>query len=104
EAGRKRLRSIHSKALDALKEGLSEDLQKELETLTIPLEGTPSESEIRLAQAQLVGWLEGLFHGIQAALWAQHMQTRAQLDEMRRRGLAAGRAEGAGSRGAGQYL
>jgi Protein of unknown function (DUF2587) len=104
EAGRKRLRTIHSKALDALKEGLSEDLQKELETLTIPLDGTPSESEIRLAQAQLVGWLEGLFHGIQAALWAQHMQTRAQLDEMRRRGLSPGTPEGPGSHGTGQYL
>src|SRR5262249_17549649 len=95
---------IHSKALDALKEGLSEDLQKELETLTIPLEGTPSESEIRLAQAQLVGWLEGLFHGIQAALWAQHMQTRAQLDEMRRRGLPPGTPEAPGSHGPGQSL
>jgi hypothetical protein len=106
EAGRNRLRVIHSKALAALKEGLSEDLQKELETLTIPLEGTPSESEIRLAQAQLVGWLEGLFHGIQAALWAQHMQARAQLDEMRRRGLPPG-AEGpppGEGRGPGQYL
>src|SRR3989454_11620517 len=90
EAGRKRLRAVYGKALAALKEGLSDDLQRELETLTIPLEGTPSESEIRLAQAQLVGWLEGLFHGIQAALWAQHMQTRAQLDEMRRRGLPPG--------------
>jgi Bacterial proteasome activator len=105
EAGRKRLRTIHGKALAALKEGLSEDLQKELETLTIPLDGTPSESEIRLAQAQLVGWLEGLFHGIQAALWAQHMQTRAQLDEMRRRGLPPGSPEGPGSSHVpGQYL
>jgi Protein of unknown function (DUF2587) len=104
EAGRKRLRTIHGKALAALKEGLSDDLQKELETLTIPLEGTSSESEIRLAQAQLVGWLEGLFHGIQAALWAQHMQTRAQLDEMRRRGLPSGTPEGPGGHGPGQYL
>jgi len=106
EAGRKRLRTIYGKALAALKDGLSEDLQKELETLTIPLEGTPTESEIRLAQAQLVGWLEGLFHGIQAALWAQHMQARAQLDEMRRRGLPAGAPDGASDerRGHGQYL
>src|SRR5437899_2583404 len=101
EAGRKRLLAIYGKALAALKEGLSEDLQKELETLTIPLEGTPSESEIRLAQAQLVGWLEGLFHGIQAALWAQHMQTRAQLDEMRRRGLPPGPDGPGGSGGTG---
>src|SRR5205814_3136904 len=83
DAGRKRLREIYGKALATLKEGLSPDLQKELETLTIPLEGTPSESEIRLAQAQLVGWLEGLFHGIQAALWAQHMAARLQLEQMR---------------------
>ena len=105
DAGRKRLREIYGKALATLKEGLSPDLQKELETLTIPLEGTPSESEIRLAQAQLVGWLEGLFHGIQAALWAQHMQARAQFDEMRRRGLPPGSPEeAADGRGPGQYL
>ena len=101
EAGRRRLREIHERALAELNEGLSSDLQKELHTLTMPLEGTPSESEIRLAQAQLVGWLEGLFHGIQAALWAQHMQARAQLEEMRRRGLPPGPGEG---RGPGQYL
>jgi hypothetical protein len=105
EAGRKRLRSIYDRALTTLKEGLSEDLQKELETLTIPLDGTPSESEIRLAQAQLVGWLEGLFHGIQAALWAQHAQARAGLDEMRRRGLPPGPSEGGDERQRpGQYL
>jgi hypothetical protein len=106
EAGRKRLSAIYDKALTTLKEGLSPDLQKELETLTLPLDGTSSESEIRLAQAQLVGWLEGLFHGIQAALWAQHAQARAQFEEMRRRGLPAGAPEGAGEerRGPGQYL
>ena len=105
EAGRKRLREIYGKALATLKEGLSEELQKELETLTIPLEGTPSESEIRLAQAQLVGWLEGLFHGIQAALWAQHMQARAQFEEMRRRGLPPSSPDGVPGDGRpGQYL
>ena len=94
EAGRKRLREVYERALSALREGLSEDLQHELNTLTIPLEGTPSASEIRLAQAQLVGWLEGLFQGIQAAMWAQHMQAQAQVEEMRRRGLALhGRSE-----------
>jgi len=105
EAGRKRLREIYERALRELKEGLSEDLQQELSTLTIPLEGTPSESEIRIAQAQLVGWLEGLFQGIQAALWAQHMQARAQLEEMRRRGLPAGSGHPEDGRGGtGQYL
>lgn len=104
EPGRKRLRSIYDKSLATLKEGLSEDLQKELEMLTLPLESTSSESEIRLAQAQLVGWLEGLFHGIQAALWAQHAQARAQLEEMRRRGLPAGPHEGGNERRPGQYL
>jgi hypothetical protein len=105
EGGRKRLSSIYDKAMTTLKEGLSEDLQKELETLTLPLDSTSSESEIRLAQAQLVGWLEGLFHGIQAALWAQHAQARAGLEEMRRRGLPPGAAEGGEQpRGPGQYL
>lgn len=106
EGGRKRLRSIYDRSLSTLKEGLSPDLQKELETLTLPLDGSSSESEIRLAQAQLVGWLEGLFHGIQAALWAQHAQARAGLEEMRRRGLPPGSPEGHGDerRGPGQYL
>src|SRR6476659_6260839 len=91
EAGRKRLREVYERALTALKEGVSKELQDELETLTLPLDNTPSESEVRLAQAQLLGWLEGLFQGIQAALWTQHMQARAEIDEMRRRrGLPPG--------------
>ena len=107
EAGRKRLRAVYERALAELRDGLSESLQQELDILTIPLEGTPSESEIRLAQAQLVGWLEGLFQGIQAALWAQHMQAQAQFEEMRRRGgnplgLPPGPEDG--HRGPGQYL
>jgi len=106
EAGRKRLREVYERALGELRAGLSETLQQELDTLTIPLEGTPSESEIRLAQAQLVGWLEGLFQGIQAALWAQHMQAQAQFEEMRRRGMPLGLPPGNedGRRGPGQYL
>src|SRR5713101_2553863 len=105
EAGRKRLRAIYTRSLATLKEGLSDDLQKELETLTLPLDSTSSESEIRLAQAQLVGWLEGLFHGIQAALWAQQAQARAQFEEMRRRGLPSGTPDGGGEeRRTGQYL
>lgn len=103
EAGRKRLRDIYGRAVAALKEGVSKELQDELETLTLPLENTPSESEVRLAQAQLLGWLEGLFQGIQAALWTQHMQARAEIDEMRRRrGLPPGPEMG--PREPGQYL
>jgi hypothetical protein len=103
EPGRRRLRAIYERALAGLKEGVSKDLQDELDTLTIPLDSNSSESEIRLAQAQLVGWLEGLFQGIQAALWSQHMQARAEIDEMRRRrGLPSGRGEGHGEPG--QYL
>lgn len=95
EAGRKRLLDIYGRSLEELKDVLSEDLKRELASLTIPFEGVPSESEIRVAQAQLVGWLEGLFHGIQAALWTQSMQARAQLEEMRRRGLPSGAVPGA---------
>ncbi|HYB70242.1 MAG TPA: proteasome activator [Candidatus Bathyarchaeia archaeon] len=102
EAGRKRLREVYERALAALKEGVSKDLQDELDTLTLPLDATPSESEIRLAQAQLVGWLEGLFQGIQAALWTQHMQARAEIEQMRRqRGLPQGNMA---ERDPGQYL
>src|SRR5581483_4002902 len=103
EAGRKRLREVYQRALAGLKEGVSKELQDELETLTLPLDNTPSESEVRLAQAQLLGWLEGLFQGIQAALWTQHMQARAEIEEMRRRrGLPPGPEVGA--REPGQYL
>src|SRR5919198_5893130 len=90
EAGRKRLVEIYDHALSELRSGLSEELQHELDSFATPLEGTPSESEIRIAKAQLLGWLEGLFQGIQAALWAQQMEARAQLNEMRRRGLPPG--------------
>jgi hypothetical protein len=107
EAGRKRLREIYERALSELKEGLSDELLRELDTLTISLDENPSESEIRLAEAQLVGWLEGLFQGIQAALWAQHVQAQAQLEEMRRRSFIPGvlpPAPEEGRRGPGQYL
>ena len=104
EAGRRRLREVYERALAGLKEGVSKDLQDELDTLTIPLDSHSSESEIRLAQAQLVGWLEGLFQGIQAALWSQHMQARAEIEEMRRRrGLPPGPPDGP-PREPGQYL
>lgn len=94
EAGRARLREIHESSIKELAEGLSPDLQEELGRLSLPFESdTPSEAELRIAQAQLVGWLEGLFHGIQATLFAQQMAARAQLDELQRRSLPAGSEE-----------
>ena len=89
EAGRTRLADIYHRAVDELSDVLSEDLKEELSELAPPLEGVPSASEIRVAQAQLVGWLEGLFHGIQAAMFAQQAAARAQFEELRRRGLLA---------------
>jgi hypothetical protein len=91
EGGRQRLGTIYHRSVEELKETLSDDLQEELEGLMAPLEGSPTESEVRVAQAQLLGWLEGLFHGIQAALWSQQMQARAALEQMRRRSLPAGK-------------
>jgi hypothetical protein len=85
EAGRHRLREIHHRSIAELEDGLAPELREELERLSLPFEeGTiPSEAELRIAQAQLVGWLEGLFHGIQAALVAQQMAARLQLEQMR---------------------
>ncbi|HET9311963.1 MAG TPA: proteasome activator [Actinomycetota bacterium] len=87
EAGRSRLADVYQRAVVELREVLSADLQEELAGLAPPLEGVPTESEIRVAQAQLVGWLEGLFHGIQAAMFAQQAAARQQFEELRRRGL-----------------
>jgi hypothetical protein len=86
EAGRQRLRTIHEASITELKDGLSPELIEELERITLPFsdEATPTDAELRIAQAQLVGWLEGLFHGIQTALFAQQMAARAQLEQMRR--------------------
>ncbi len=94
EKGRERLREIYERSVTELAEGLSPDLREELGRMTLPFtEEAPSEAELRIAQAQLVGWLEGLFHGIQAMLVAQQMAARAQLDEMRQRGqLPSGEA------------
>ena len=89
ESGRRRLASVYTRSLGELGEAISPDLREELEQLAPPLEGVPSESELRIAQAQLVGWLEGLFHGIQAAMFAQQAAARAQFEELRRRGLMA---------------
>jgi hypothetical protein len=89
EGGRKRLADIYHRSVDELADSVSADLRSELEELAPPLDGVPSEAEIRVAQAQLVGWLEGLFHGIQAAMFAQQMAARQQFEEVRRRGLLA---------------
>ena len=93
EPGRVRLRAIYDRSVGELREVLSPDLQEELDSLAPPMEAVPTESEIRVAQAQLVGWLEGLFHGIQAAMFAQQAAARAQFEELRRRGLPAGPLE-----------
>ncbi|MFV2017425.1 bacterial proteasome activator family protein [Micromonospora sp. LOL_023] len=85
EASRQRLREIHQRSITELEDGLAPELREELERISLPFEdgATPSEGELRVAQAQLVGWLEGLFHGIQAALMAQQMAARLQLEQMR---------------------
>jgi hypothetical protein len=86
DAGRRRLREIHEKSLEELESVLSPELQKELEEVVLPFSSdSPTESELRLAQAQLVGWLEGLFHGIQATLFTQQTMAQGQLEEVRRR-------------------
>ncbi|MFH8794067.1 bacterial proteasome activator family protein [Streptomyces sp. NPDC017941] len=86
EASRVRLKEIHASSVKELEDGLAPELVEELERLSLPFteEGTPSDAELRIAQAQLVGWLEGLFHGIQTTLFAQQMAARAQLEQMRR--------------------
>jgi len=92
EASRVRLKEIHTRSIKELEEGLAPELVAELERISLPFteDSIPSESELRIAQAQLVGWLEGLFHGIQTALFAQQMAARAQFEEMRRRALPPG--------------
>jgi Bacterial proteasome activator len=111
DASRNRLLQIHRTSISELEQGLAPELRDELERLTLPFgeDTTPSDAELRIAQAQLVGWLEGLFHGIQTALFAQQMAARVQLEQMRR-GLPPGSKAGehldphSGGRGTGQYL
>jgi len=111
EASLARLMQVHQKSIKELESGLTPDLRDELERLSLPFsdDGVPSEGELRIAQAQLVGWLEGVFHGLQAALVAQQMAARVQLEQMRR-GLPPGHSgpDGAGPTGGppgqGQYL
>jgi proteasome activator-like protein len=91
DSGRRALREIHERSIHELEDVLSPDLKEELCEVVLPFKGeAPTESELRLAQAQLVGWLEGLFHGIQATLFTQQMAAQGQLDEMRRRALQSG--------------
>jgi hypothetical protein len=104
EPGRIRLRQIYERSVGELEEALSDDLKEELSALAPPMQGVPSDAEIRVAQAQLVGWLEGLFHGIQAALFAQQAAAREQFEELRRRGLPAGQPGPNAEPGRGQYL
>ena len=100
EAGRARLAEIHRRSISELEDGLAPELVDELERITLPFgDNAPSDAELRIAQAQLVGWLEGLFHGIQAALFAQQMAAQQQLQTLRR-ALPPGET---GQEGAGPY-
>ena len=110
DASRTRLREIHRQSIVELEDGLAPELHDELERLSLPFteDVVPTDAELRIAQAQLVGWLEGLFHGIQTALFAQQMAARVQLEQMRGRvALPPGAVEpgaAAGPTGTGQYL
>ncbi|MFG1790943.1 bacterial proteasome activator family protein [Nocardia sp. NPDC049149] len=114
DASRNRLKEIHKSSVRELEQGLAPELRAELERLTLPFtdDAIPSDAELRIAQAQLVGWLEGLFHGIQTALFAQQMAARAQLEQMRQGALPPGihAADPRGGQanhvtgGSGQYL
>ena len=109
EPSRQRLRAIYDTSIEELGSALSPDLRDELQRLAFPFadEGTPTEIELRVAQAQLVGWLEGLFHGIQATLFAQQMAARQQLENMRGQlppGAGRGVGEAPGDPRPGTYL
>ena len=108
EKSRARLKEIHQNSIKELEDGLAPELVAELERLSLPFQDeTPSEAELRVAQAQLVGWLEGLFHGIQTTLFAQQMAARAQLEQMRRAlppGLLPAEQDQQSQRGSGPYL
>lgn len=110
DASRSRLREIHATSIRELEGGLAPELREELQRLALPFseDSVPSDAELRIAQAQLVGWLEGLFHGIQTALFAQQMAARAQLEHMRQGALPPGMSPPGGpagsGHGTGQYL
>ena len=85
ERGRARLAEVHERSIAELKDGLAPELVAELDRIALPFrDDAPTDAELRIAQAQLVGWLEGLFHGIQTAIYAQQVASRAQLEQMRR--------------------
>jgi hypothetical protein len=105
DAGRRRLREIHEKSLEELESVLSPDLRRELSEVVLPFSSdSPTESELRLAQAQVVGWLEGLFHGIQATLFTQQAAAQGQLEQMRRRAIDPGTGAPTGPAGPSGYL
>ncbi|PID55288.1 MAG: peptidylprolyl isomerase [Micrococcales bacterium] len=111
EAGRARLAQVHQRSIAELEKGLSADLVDELRSITLPFDAaqTPGEAELRIAQAQLVGWLEGLFHGIQTALMAQQMAAQTQISQMRKALPATGGQSGqlppdGGDQRTGHYL
>jgi hypothetical protein len=106
DAGRRSLKEIHERSIRELQELLSPDLRQELADVTLPFSSeTPTDAELRIAQAQLVGWLEGLFHGIQATLFTQQVQAQRQFEDMRgRRTLEPGVTGATGERTPGAYL
>jgi len=106
EASRVRLKNIHASSIRELEQGLSPELRDELDRLALPFDDdhAPSDAELRIAQAQLVGWLEGVFHGIQAAVFAQQIAARAQLEHLQRGALPPGSDEPMPHPSTGQYL
>jgi hypothetical protein len=106
DASRARLRDIHASSIAELEQGLAPELSEELRRISRPFaeEQTPSDAELRIVQAQLVGWLEGVFQGMQTAVVLEQMAARAQLEEIRRRALPSGPSQGDPRPGGGQYL
>lgn len=105
ERGRARLAEVHRQSVDELRGVLSDELLAEFDQIMVPLEGEEStDAEIRIAQAQLIGWLEGLFHGIQASLFSQQVAAQNQLAEMQRRSLGRGQTPKRPDEGSGLYL
>jgi len=105
DAGRRRLAAVYENSLSEMEQVLSEDLRDELRGLFTPLSGdSATEAELRVAQAQLVGWLEGLFAGIQATLWSQQAAAASQLQQLQARAIEAHGRSASGDPAPGQYL